>query len=158
MSTTSFGKCHKKAKLISPDNPFPNLKQLETFYNKLAYFYKGHKRRNSLRKYLKSLQRNQRLFSLNTIYPIRWIDSDFRETVKLINYHEILTGHLGNIIADTNFDSDTKAIAQRHLDNMKDKHMVSTVSLQLDVNENLKEIWAYTIFIFELGFPWSHLE
>ena len=124
------------AKERSPGQQFPNFWTIERDYNAMSYFYKDPKRISDLRKRLR--EQNKRVFSLNHIHEIRWVDSHHRETLKFIKHWPELIDHLKKIIEDPQFDRETSKKAEEFQDILQNKHMISSLSFMLDVQEILK--------------------
>ena len=78
-----------EAKMETKTKPYPNFEAVEEFFNEMALFYKAHKRRNDLRSYLMSI--SHREFTLARVQTIRWIDSHFVQTKKVILKTILLT-------------------------------------------------------------------
>ena len=125
-----------QAKVQAKDKPYPNFEAIEEFFNELAFFYKAPKKRNDLRTYLLSI--SHREFTLARVQTIRWIDSHYVQTKKVILNHKPLAAHLTMISKDRRFDEDARAKALDYYRILTNKNMLATLASQLDFQELLK--------------------
>ena len=125
-----------QAKMQAQDTPYPNFEAIEAFFNELAFFYKAPKRRNDLRTYLLGI--SHREFTLARVHSIRWIDSHYVQTKKVIINHKPLVAHLMRIHKDRRFDEETRTKALAHHRILTNKNMLATLASQLDYQELLK--------------------
>ena len=125
-----------QAKMETKTKPYPNFEAVEEFFNELALFYKANKRRNDLRSYLLSI--SHREFTLARVQTIRWIDSHYVQTKKVILNHKPLATHLMMISKDFRFDEDARAKAMDLHRILTNKNMLATLASQLDFQELLK--------------------
>ena len=125
-----------QAKMQAKDTPYPNFEAIEEFFNELALFYKAPKRRNDLRAYLSSI--SHREFTLARVQTIRWIDSHYVQTKKVILNHKPLAAHLMMIHKDHRFDKEAKGKALDLHKILTNKNMLATLASQLDFQELLK--------------------
>ena len=125
-----------QAKMEAKNTPYPNFEAIEQFFNELALFYKAPKKRNDLQAYLLSISHRQ--FTLARVQSIRWIDSHYVQTKKVILNHKQLATHLMMISKDRRFEADARAKALNLYRILTNKNMLATLASQLDFQELLK--------------------
>ena len=129
----------KKAKLRGPDNPFPNFEEIEEDFNELGYFYTAPKRRSNLRTYVGKMNPPRKEFFLTKVHSIRWTDSHFLQTQKLITKNREITGHLEELSKDRRvFDPETRSKALVHYNKVTNKNMLMSLATMLDFQEIIK--------------------
>ena len=125
-----------QAKKDAKNKPYPNFGAIEEFFNELALFYKAPKKRNDLQAYLFRISHRQ--FTLARVQTIRWINSHYVQTKKVILNHKPLATHLLMISKDFRFDEDARAKASNLYKILTNKNMLATLASQLDFQELLK--------------------
>ena len=116
---------------------YDTFKNIEKYVNRLYSFYsKSHKRHNSLREFLKALNKPQ--FSLSKIFDIRWVSSQLISMLKITSNHEVLLKHLGAITMSKDFSKKSKTEAKALLKFLMNKHVLSHMYFNMDLQELFK--------------------
>jgi len=122
--------------------------KFEKVINSIYSFYhsRSHKRRGHLEELAEEL--DQKFYTLNYIYKVRWIISELSAIKKIKNIWYLLIEDLNSIKNDKKFDANSRRLADKYHQILCDRNFVSILYLILDLLEILNH---YSVIFQQKG-------
>ena len=118
--------------------PYKNFELIVKASKLLHSFYNFPTRRTSLEKYLQSKTPPQKMFTMELMLPIKWIEHGYKATSKIINKYPQLMGHLLTVWQFFDYkkvDINTQQQALDLINILTNKSFLSSLCFILDIQE-----------------------